>query len=65
MQHSMTRGIKDTPDQARRGEFDYVEIAYSPKQKTPNNGMLSPVEFKRQRQTVTGDVRKTREPSVG
>jgi len=38
-----------TREEARRDVFDYIEMFYNPKRKHARNGMLSPVEFERQR----------------
>lgn len=38
-----------TREQARQDVFDYIEMFYNPKRKHARNGMLSPVEFERQR----------------
>lgn len=38
-----------TREDARRDVFDYIEMFYNPKRKHARNGMLSPVEFERQR----------------
>jgi len=36
--------------------FDYIEMFYNPKRKHVRNGMLSPIEFERQRETRTEGV---------
>ena len=41
---------------ARQDVFDYIEMFYNPKRKHARNGMLSPVEFERQRETITEGV---------
>lgn len=38
-----------TRDDARRDVFEYIEMFYNPKRKHARNGMLSPVEFERQK----------------
>lgn len=38
-----------TREDARRDVFDYIEMFYNPKRKHARNGMLSPVEFERQK----------------
>lgn len=38
-----------TREDARVDVFEYIEMFYNPKRKHTNNGMLSPVEFERQR----------------
>ena len=38
-----------TREEARQDVFDYIEMFYKPKRKHARNGMLSPVEFERQR----------------
>ncbi len=38
-----------TREEARQDVFDYIEMFYNPKRKHARNGMLSPVEFERQR----------------
>lgn len=38
-----------TRDEARQDVFDYIEMFYNPKRKHVRNGMLSPVDFERQR----------------
>ena len=43
---------------ARRDVFDYVEMFHNPKRKHTKNGMLSPVEFERQQETITEGVSK-------
>ena len=49
------RTYKARPD-ARHDVFDYIEMFYNPKRKHARNGMLSPVEFERQRETITEGV---------
>jgi putative transposase len=41
---------------ARQGVFDYIEMFYNPKRKHVRDGMLSPVEFERQHETITEGV---------
>jgi putative transposase len=41
---------------ARQDVFDYIEMFYNPKRKHVRNGMLSPVEFERQQNTITEGV---------
>ena len=36
--------------------FDYIEMFYNPTRKHTKNGMLSPVDFERQHETVTEGV---------
>ncbi len=38
-----------TREEARQDVFDYIEMFYNPKRKHVRNGMLSPIEFERQR----------------
>ena len=45
-----------TRAEARQDVFDYIEMFYNPRRKHTKNGMLSPVEFERQRKTVTEGV---------
>jgi len=40
-----------TRAEARQDVFDYIEMFYNPKRKHARNGMLSPVEFERQKET--------------
>jgi len=42
------RKIYKTREKARQDVFGYIELFYNPKRKHSNNGMLSPIEFKRQ-----------------
>jgi putative transposase len=42
-----------TRAKARQDVFDYMGMFYNPKRKHVRNGMLSPVEFERQRSTRT------------
>lgn len=42
--------------EARQDVFDYIEMFYNPKRKHVRNGMLSPVEFERQREMRTEGV---------
>ena len=42
--------------EARQEVFDYIEIFYNPRRKHVRNGMLSPVEVERQRETETKGV---------
>ena len=41
---------------ARQDVFDYIEMFYNLKRKHTNNGMLSPVNFERQQNTITEGV---------
>ena len=44
-----------TRAEARHDVFDYIEMFYNPKRKHVRNGMLSPVEFERQKEmTIEG-----------
>ena len=43
------RRTDKTREDARRDVFDYIEMFYNPKRKHVRSGMLSPVEFERQR----------------
>ena len=45
-----------TRAEARQDVFDYIEMFYNARRKHTKNGMLSPVEFERQRKTVTEGV---------
>ena len=45
-----------TRAEARQDVFDYIEMFYIPKRKHARNGMLSPVEFERQHETITEGV---------
>lgn len=45
-----------TRAEARQDVFDYIEMFYNPKRKHSKNGMLSPVEFERQRRLRTEGV---------
>jgi len=45
-----------TRAEARQDVFDYIEMFYNPKRKHTKNGMLSPVEFERQRRMRTEGV---------
>jgi putative transposase len=45
-----------TRAEARQDVFDYIEMFYNPKRKHARNGMLSPVEFERQHETITESV---------
>jgi putative transposase len=45
-----------TRAEARQDVFDYIEMFYNPKRKHVRNGMLSPVEFERQQNTITEGV---------
>jgi len=38
-----------TREEARQDVFDYIEMFYNPTRKHARNGMLSPVDFERQR----------------
>jgi putative transposase len=42
--------------EARQDVFDYIEMFYNPKRKHVRNGMLSPVEFERQKEMRTEGV---------
>lgn len=52
--------IYKTREEARLDVFDYIEMFYNPKRKHARNGMLSPVEFERQKESKTEGVYKTR-----
>ena len=41
---------------ARQDVFEYIEMFYNPQRKHTKNGMLSPVEFERQHETITESV---------
>jgi len=43
------RSVYKTREDAQRDIFDYIEMFYNPKRKHARNGMLSPVEFEKQR----------------
>jgi putative transposase len=45
-----------TRAEARQDVFDYIEMFYNPKRKHVRNGMLSPVEFERQKEMWTEGV---------
>lgn len=45
-----------TRAEARQDVFDYIEMFYNPKRKHVRNGMLSPVNFERQQETITEGV---------
>lgn len=45
-----------TRAEARQDVFDYIEMFYNPKRKHVRNGMLSPVEFERQKKMKTEGV---------
>lgn len=45
-----------TREEARQDVFDYIEMFYNPKRKHVRNGMLSPVEFERQRKLTEQGV---------
>jgi putative transposase len=45
-----------TREEARQEVFDYIEMFYNPTRKHTRNGMLSPVEFERQRELRTESV---------
>jgi putative transposase len=45
-----------TRAEARRDVFDYIEMFYNPQRKHARNGMLSPVEFERQKKMRTEGV---------
>ena len=47
-------------EEARQDVFDYVEMFYNPVRKQVRNGMLSPVEFERQRILKAEGVQKSR-----
>lgn len=38
-----------TRKEARQDVFDYIEFFYNPNRKHGNNGMLSPIEFEKQK----------------
>ena len=42
--------------EARQDVFDYIEMFYNPLRKHTKNGMLSPVDFERQHETITEGV---------
>ena len=42
--------------EARQDVFDYIEMFYNPRRKHTKNGMLSPVDFERQHETITEGV---------
>ena len=48
--------VYKTPAEARHDVFDCIEMFYNAKRKHVRNGMLSPVEFKRQQETRTERV---------
>lgn len=50
------RKVYRTRDQVRADVFDYIEMFYNPTRKHARNGMLSPVEFKRQHKTQAEGV---------
>ncbi|MFK3781670.1 IS3 family transposase [Agrobacterium sp. NPDC089420] len=43
------RKVYRSRDEARQDVFDYIEMFYNPKRKHVRNGMLSPVEFEKQK----------------
>ena len=45
------RKVYRSRDEARQDVFDYTEMFYNPKRKHVRNGMLSPVEFEKQKKT--------------
>lgn len=45
---------------ARQDVFDYIEMFYNPKRKHVRNGMLSPVQFERQRKMRPEGVYESR-----
>ena len=45
-----------TREDARQDVFDYIELFYNPKRKHGKNGMLSPVDYERQRKMKIQDV---------
>lgn len=50
------RRVYKTRAEARQDVFDYIEMFYNPKRKHARNGMLSPVDFERQHETITEGV---------
>ena len=50
------RKIYKTREEARQDIFDYIEMFYNPKRKHVRNGMLSPVEFERQKKISSEGV---------
>lgn len=52
----MRRKTYKTRAEARHDVFDYIEKFYSPNLKHVRNWMLSPVEFKRQKEMTTERV---------
>jgi putative transposase len=50
------RSGRDLLPEARQEVFDYIEMFYNPTRKHTRNGMLSPVEFERQRELRTESV---------
>ena len=45
-QEKVRRRKYGTREEARRDEFEYIELFYNPKRKHTNNGMLSPLTSK-------------------
>ena len=56
----MRRWVYRTRTEARQGVFDYIEMFCNPTRKHARNGMLSLVEFERQREMRTEGFKKTR-----
>ncbi len=54
------RGTYKTRAKARQDVFEYIEMFYNLRSKHIRNGMLSPVEFERQHDTITEGVWKAR-----
>jgi len=52
--------LPDLREEARQDVFEYLEILYNLKRKHVGNGMLSPVEFERQRQMQPDSVYEAR-----
>jgi putative transposase len=50
------RKVYKTRTEARQDGFGYIDMFYNPKRKHVRNGMLPPVEFERQQQTITEGV---------
>ena len=50
------RWVYKTREEARQDIFDYIEMFYNSKRKHVRNGMLSPVEFERQKKVNSEDV---------
>jgi hypothetical protein len=49
-----------TREKARQDVFNYIDMFYNPVRKQVTNGMLSPVEFERQRILKAEGVQKSR-----